>query len=192
MEGFMIKNILMTVLVLALILLGAGIYLGHQGIGKLEDSYSVSIGKQNEVTKKLQEENSRINEDLKKANLDKVALEAELKKQTDLVASLLKQAQEAMIMEEQVKALNDKMQLTVESCQIKPKPVKSAVVVKKAPLAPKKVEERVVIKEVEKPVKPQTIVINKIFIQEGNKSKPKLIKQEKRVLPEAYPNDLLK
>jgi hypothetical protein len=182
----MAKKVLTGCLIVALIILGAGLYLGHNGINKLENSYNEAMNKQNSVAKKLQEENQRLSDELKKAQEDKVAAEAELKKQSDLVSSLLKQSQEALVMEGQVKALSDKLQQTVDSCQIRPKPLKKVVVVHKAP-----VPERIIIKEVEKPAKPQTIVINKIFIQEG-KNKPKLIKEDRKVLPEAYPNDLLK
>lgn len=184
------KSIVTFLLVIVLLILGAGLYLGHKGINKLEISYSDSLGKQTSVTKKLQEDNNRLDADLKKALTDKAAVEADLKKQTDLVSTLLKQAQDAMIMEGQVKEINEQMKKTVESCQIRPKAVKRAVVAKKyTPPAPVKVEERIVIREV--PAKTQTIVINKIYIKQGN-NKPKLIKQDQKLLPEAYPNDLLK
>lgn len=181
------KSILTVFLVIGLLILGAGLYLGHNGINKLESSYSEALGKQTTVTKKLQDDNKRLEEELRKALADKATAEAELKKQTDLTAGAQSEANKSM--EAQVKAISESMQKTVESCQIRPKPIKRAVVVKKTPPPAPKIEERIIIKEV--PGKTQTIVINKIFIQEG-KNKPKLIKQDQKVLQDAYPNDLLK
>jgi hypothetical protein len=186
----MAKGILTFFLVIGLLILGAGIYLGHNGINKLETSYADS-------TERLQAENRRLTNELQKALADKVALEAQLRTQAPVsapdssttVATTSVTNEDTKAMAEQIKALSEAMQKTVESCQIRPKPIKRAVVAKKAAPAPVKVEEKIIIKEV--PAKPQTIVINKIFIQEG-KSKPKLIKREQKVLPEAYPNDLLK
>lgn len=184
----MLKNILMIILVLALALIGVGMYLGHEGIAKLESSYSDSISQEKALANRLKEEVNQKNKEIE-------ALKAELNKYKEDLKTAQAPKEEVIedkgpsAVELQVKALTDKLQETVDKCTIKPKvvhkPIKKAII--------KKEEPKVIIKEVVKPAEPTTIVINKIYVQDRQKGQNKLIKQDKKVIKgTAYPSDLLK
>lgn len=92
--------------------------------------------------------------------------------------------------------MNEKLASMEAKCEIKAKPVASKPKVYKPykPVVQKpKVIIKEVIKEVEKKSEPSTIVINKVYVSEKTGQAPRLIKEERKVVPKKYyPNDLLK
>lgn len=191
----MIKNALLTLLVIGLVLLGAGLYLGYIGMGQMSNSYSAAMAKEKELGQKLQEENKKLQTQIGELQKSKKDLEDNLAEKEKLVSQLMGQSANNLVLEEQVKAIQVKMQETVDSCVIKPKPKVVHHVAKKVVKPAPKVVEKIVVKEVEKPAKTQTIVINKIYVQKDG-HKARLIKQDRVIkngsIPDSYPNDLLK
>lgn len=194
----MAKNILAVIGFFGLLILGVGVYLGYNTVGKLESSHSKVITEKDNTIKELRNQLANKDQELNQLKQSKSPVvnpvaESSSSEKDKMVEQLLAESQKNLLLETEVKALSGKMTELVEKCSIKPQVVKAA-----SKPAPKKAwksvyhVEKSQIKPVEKKPEPMTVIINKVYVTDkgGNQ---KLIKSEKKVVPrEYYPNDLLK
>jgi len=165
------------------------LFLGYRGLKKIEKSYAQALNKEKTSQDNLSQEKNSLNDKIIALEGDNSKLKEDDFKNKKMIEELLKQSQENLVLVEQIQLLNEKMQKSVELCEINPKEVKKevkAVARVKRHYRPQPVDKKVV-------ENPKTIVINKIYIKDSNSGNQKLIKEEKKVINKKYyPNDFLK
>lgn len=180
---------------IGLLILGTGLYLGHKTLGKLEKAHMQALNEKDNTISSLSEEIENLkneNNKLKQAPVVKAEPKDEKNK---ILEQILSESQKNLLLEDEVKKMNEKLSKMAEQCVIKPQPVAKPKVHRpyKPVVQKPKVIIKEVIKEVEKKSEPTTIVINKVYVSEKAGQAPRLIKEERKVLPKKYyPNDLLK
>lgn len=175
-------------LVLILAFMGS-LFLGYKGLKKIEKSYAQAVKKEKINQGSLNQDKDILEKKIITLEGENKSLQQENAKNKKIIEDLLKQSQENLAIFEQIQSLNEKMQKTVELCEIKPKEVKKNV--KPIVRAKRHYVPQTIQKKAEE--KPQTLVINQIYIRDSQSGKQKLIKKEKKVINKKYyPNDFLK